>query len=109
MNSIDNITIGLYGKWGTGKTSIINLALKEIENQVLDMKEEDKPIILMFEPWNFTDNQNLIVQFFNQLKNKLKVKNYAGFAEGVAEALDSYADAFELASDMPIIGNIFIV
>ncbi len=105
FDSIDNITIGLYGKWGTGKTSIINLALKEIENQVSDMKEEDKPTILMFEPWNFTDNQNLIVQFFNQLKNKLKVKNYAGFAEGVAEALDSYADAFELASDIPVIGK----
>ena len=105
FDSIDNITIGLYGKWGTGKTSIINLTLKEIENQVLDMKEEDKPIILMFEPWNFTDNQNLIVQFFNQLKNKLKVKNYEGFAQGVAEALNSYADAFELASDIPIIGK----
>jgi Cu/Ag efflux protein CusF len=105
FDSIDNITIGLYGKWGTGKTSIINLALKEIENQVSDMKEEDKPTILMFEPWNFTDNQNLIVQFFNQLKNKLKVKNYAGFAEGVAEALDSYADAFELASEIPVIGK----
>lgn len=105
FDSIDNITIGLYGKWGTGKTSIINLALKEIENQILDVKEEDKPIILMFEPWNFIDNQNLIVQFFNQLKNKLKVKNYAGFAEGVAEALESYADAFELASDIPVIGK----
>lgn len=102
---IDNITIGLYGKWGTGKTSIINLALKEIENKVSDMKEEDKPVILKFDPWNFTDNQNLILQFFNQLKTKLKVKNYAGFAEGVAEALDSYVDAFEFASDIPIIGK----
>lgn len=105
FNSIDNLTIGLYGKWGTGKTSIINLALKEIENQLSDMKEEDKPTIVIFEPWNFTDNQNLIVQFFSQLKNELKVKNYVGFAEGVAEALDSYSDAFELASDIPIIGK----
>ena len=30
LTSNDHITIGLYGKWGSGKTSVLNLAVREI-------------------------------------------------------------------------------
>lgn len=28
----DGLVVGLFGKWGTGKTSVINMALNEIES-----------------------------------------------------------------------------
>lgn len=105
IDSKDTITIGLYGKWGSGKTSIINLALREIECEVSDLVERQKPLIMRFAPWNFTDNQNLIIQFFKQLKNELRIKNYSGFSRGLGEALDSYSGAIELAQAVPVIGQ----
>lgn len=105
IDSKDTLTIGLYGKWGSGKTSIINLALKEINNKVLENKEIEKPLIIRFAPWNFTDNQNLVIQFFKQLKNELKIRNYKGFSKGLGEALDSYSGAIELAQAVPFIGQ----
>lgn len=105
IDSKDTITIGLYGKWGSGKTSIINLALKEIEDKVSSLKEAHRPLIMRFAPWNFTDNQNLILQFFKQLKSELKIKNYVGFSKGLGEALDSYSGAIELAQAVPVIGQ----
>ena len=31
LNSQDTFTIGLYGQWGTGKTSLVNMILEEIK------------------------------------------------------------------------------
>ena len=55
---------GLFGKWGTGKTSIINMAINEINSLAdCDKKEksnENKPLIIKFSPWNYSDKDNLI-------------------------------------------------
>ena len=51
------LTIGLIGKWGSGKTSIVNLAHNQIE--------DEKIIKINFESWNFSTQNNLYEQFFN--------------------------------------------
>ena len=61
--SQDNFTIGLCGRWGTGKTSIINMVVEEITRETSD--SPDKPIIVNFNPWNYSDKSQLIKQFFN--------------------------------------------
>ena len=56
MNNTDTYTIGSFGKWGHGKTSLINMTLHEIENQQSKNVEDKRIIIVHFEPWNFSDN-----------------------------------------------------
>ena len=34
-NEKDGLVIGLFGKWGTGKTSIINMAINEINKPAI--------------------------------------------------------------------------
>ena len=105
FNSNDNITIGLYGKWGTGKTSILNLAISEMIDLTRDVTKDKRPVIFKFEPWNFTNNDNLIIQFFKQLKNELKVKENTGFSKSLGEALEAYSEAIEFAEAIPHIGK----
>ena len=65
-NSQDCLVIGLMGEWGSGKTSILNLTFSEIK------KEKDNWIFIDFNPWYFSNQDNLILQFFNKLLNELK-------------------------------------
>lgn len=59
----DGLVIGLFGKWGTGKTSVINMALQEIS--ALSKNEDNKPLVVKFAPWNYSDRENLISLFFS--------------------------------------------
>lgn len=57
------LTISLMGKWGSGKTSIINM-VKDYWNQL-----DSDNIIVHFNPWHFSNNDNLLFQFFDILSN----------------------------------------
>ena len=59
----DSISIGLFGEWGSGKTSIINMTMEEIKS----ISTKNTPLIIKFNPWNFSDQNQLIHQFFNEL------------------------------------------
>lgn len=99
----DSIVIGLFGAWGSGKTSIINMALEFIDSEY--KASEQKPIIVKFNPWNFSDQNQLITQFFNQLSIVLKKDNYAGNLRKVGEKLETYAKFFEPLKFVPIVGQ----
>lgn len=68
LKQADTFTVGLLGKWGVGKTSLVNLILSEFNT--IDEKNKTDTIILKFEPWHFTDTTQLISQFLIQLAYK---------------------------------------
>ena len=102
----DSIVIGLFGAWGSGKTSIINMALEHINDVVSKNKADDeKPIVIRFNPWNFSDQNQLITQFFRQLSVVLRRPDYAGDAKKAGEKLESYAKFFEPLKLIPGLGQ----
>lgn len=105
FDSKDNFTIGLYGKWGSGKTSIINMVIEEIEDQRKSRSNSNIPIIIKFSPWNFSDTNQLINQFFKHLRNSLNIKSKNVISEKVGEALEEYAGAFDYIDAVPVIGK----
>lgn len=128
----DGLVIGLYGKWGSGKTSIINMAISEIsidEDEVKRVekekwysklykrikklfitqksKEENQkhnPIIIKFSPWNYSDKNNLISLFFHELKNKLSVTKGEKHKGKIGEAISQYSDIIDVLSIIPAVG-----
>lgn len=60
----DNFTISLCGKWGSGKTSILNMVETYINTLTQNYSDDEKPIIVHFNPWNYSDQTQLITQFF---------------------------------------------
>ncbi|MDF2557692.1 MAG: ATPase associated with various cellular family protein [Bacillales bacterium] len=105
LGTTDNFTIGLFGKWGTGKTSLINMAVEEIDLLAARMTNDTSPIVIKFEPWNFVDSDNLIAQFFNHLKNELKLKDRSEILGKVGEALEEYSNAIEFVESIPVVGK----
>ncbi|MDK7189334.1 P-loop NTPase fold protein [Bifidobacterium sp. UMB1230] len=131
-DSEDGLVIGLYGKWGSGKTSIINMAISEIpvdENEAQKAEkekwysrlykrikkiftsqkteEEDQchyPIIIKFSPWNYSDKNNLISLFFHELKNKLGVAKGEENKEKIGKAISQYSDIIDALSFIPVVG-----
>ena len=53
---VDSLVVGLYGEWGTGKTSIVNMAVQELDR--LSVDKNDSPIVVKFSPWNYSDKDN---------------------------------------------------
>lgn len=63
----NNFTIGLNGKWGNGKTTIINNVLRIIEQNGL----LDHYVIVKFDPWKYDDEKNILQSFLNEILNKI--------------------------------------
>ena len=63
----DSLTIGIVGKWGSGKTSFINMVLESF-------KGNNNYIVIKFNPWNISSRKQLISDFFLQLSNNIEKK-----------------------------------
>ena len=98
----EGFTIGMYGKWGSGKTSIINMILEQVEILSTDLPQ--KPIILKFNPWLCSDPKQLISQFFKQLSSAIKIKQPK--LDEVCKFMNDYSDAFDIAGTIPMAGTI---
>src|SRR4029078_11310826 len=69
---IESLVIGLYGSWGTGKTSLINLTLEELRYARNNMFDHEKPIILNFSAWSYSGQHQLIYSFFRRLSSEMR-------------------------------------
>ena len=56
-----SFTFGLYGGWGEGKTSVINL----LSNKLVDNRDF---LLIRFEPWYFQDEKAILTSFYNQIE-----------------------------------------
>ena len=103
LNKDDTFTVGVFGKWGSGKTSVVRMMLDELEKQQASFDEDEKTIVVHFEPWNFTDTNQLLNQFFARLSNEFKQKDDDKL-KSIGNALEEYSKAFTLAELIPNIG-----
>lgn len=71
------ISIGLNGKWGTGKSSIINLVKNKLEDELTQKKTEH--LLIEFSAMLLNENNSITVEFLNQLNSKLQ---NAGWGSG---------------------------
>lgn len=94
----ETFTIGVFGEWGSGKTSLINLTLDAINDS------ESEIIVLRFEPWHFTDSTELLNQFLLMLSNEFKSKKDKRCVK-IGKALQKYSSVFEAAQLIPIAGG----
>lgn len=63
----DSIVLALYGQWGSGKTSILNIAVEHIAKTAGGKSQHSAPITVKFNPWNFSEQNQLLEAFFRSL------------------------------------------
>lgn len=94
--SHNSFTIGIYGAWGEGKTSVLNL-LKEKLGSI------DNVYQCSFNPWMLSDQESIVQEFFIALQHSLnidkgqniidKIKRYGGImsysVKGIGHLLDA--------------------
>lgn len=92
-------TIGLFGEWGSGKTSVINF----LEEKLNENNEEIK--VIRFDPWIYSDDTQLLNQFFRVMAEELDEDIDKTGLKGISTAFEAYADASELLGIIPVVGG----
>lgn len=83
LDASEGAAVGVFGPWGSGKTSFINLARRTFES-------EDVPV-LDFNPWMFSGAEQLVGRFFSELSAEMGEEN--GLSE-IGEAFRKFGAAF---------------
>lgn len=88
----DGYCIGLFGPWGSGKSSVINMVLEEID--ILKNDKEEEPIVMYFNPWNFSSTDQLLQQYFLMLANKFSSQNDKRL-NAIGNEIQTYSDMLD--------------
>lgn len=59
-----SIVVGIEGEWGSGKTSFVNMIVENLN--------KDKFSLVKFNPWNFSNESEIVKDFFNTIMKGLK-------------------------------------
>ncbi len=97
----ESIVTALYGGWGSGKSSIVNMAREYIKEQSKALDNDKKPVLLEFNPWNHSDQSHLISQFFKVLSGALNRQDYGGQASDIGKKLEAYSHFFSPLAMIP--------
>lgn len=103
----DGIVLALYGPWGSGKSTVLAYVQHALESG----PDEDRPIVVQFNPWWFSGQEHLAKAFLGQLQAVLPAK-HKGF-EKIGNLLAEFSGALGGAADLagnslgvPLVGRI---
>ena len=82
LDAGEGAAVGIFGSWGSGKTSFVNLARAEFYSEGVP--------VLDFNPWLFSGTEELLGRFFAELSAELRLRNLSDL--GIA--LEDYGNAF---------------
>lgn len=91
LDASEGIAVSVFGPWGSGKTSFVNLARTEFERQQVPL--------LDFNPWMFSGAEQLVERFFAELSAEM------GEADGlkdIGEKFRKYGDALNTATSVAL-------
>ena len=82
LDATEGATVGLFGPWGSGKTSFINLARENFSDKGVP--------VLDFNPWLFSGVEELVRRFFEEVSRSMGMKSEL---KDIGNALAKYGTA----------------
>ncbi len=80
----DEFIIGIYGDWGSGKSTVLNFIEKYLETQG---KTQESPLVVRFNPWWFSGQHDLFEKYLQELAAALGEDRF----DELREKLSTYA------------------
>lgn len=98
------LTIGIYGGWGEGKSSLANMILSEIPKT----SDDTKYVIINFNPWLYSNTEDLIAQLFKTISNIFKFSNVNATKENTTNVIEKVGKAVKAVShsSLPIVNDV---
>ena len=79
LDASQGLSVGVFGPWGSGKTSFIRLAKEQFRNRDVTVVD--------FNPWMFSGSEQLVTRFFTELSGELVAESGL---DKVGKALAAY-------------------
>lgn len=93
LDASRGLVVGVLGPWGSGKTSLVNLARAVFHDRGVPVVD--------FNPWMFSGTDQLVDAFFVELSAQLKIRSDTS---EIGVRLEEYGDAFAGLNWLPILG-----
>lgn len=104
-NRDESIVIGLYGAWGSGKTSVLHFAVERLKETTKARKVEEQPIVIWFNPWSFSEQEKLLQAFFQQIYAEINnVDPKVG--KDLKQSIKKFAQVLGALEPIPAVGQI---
>lgn len=87
----DSLVIALHGDWGSGKSSIKNMALAHSKQQ------KNSPTIIEFSPWEWSAQDKIIEAFFDEISKSIGRKNTSKEDQDLANIFSRYGNHLSTA------------
>lgn len=81
----DSLVVALHGDWGSGKSSIKNMALSRLEEIT-----EKKPEIIEFSPWEWAAQEKITASFFQEVSKSIGRTDKSKSGKELAATLKRY-------------------
>lgn len=81
----DSLVVALHGDWGSGKSSIKNMALIR-----LDEISENKPAVIEFSPWEWAAQDKITDSFFQEISKSVGRTDKSQSGKKLAATLKKY-------------------
>ncbi len=93
----ESLVIGIVGKWGSGKSSVIGLAKEYIK----ESKKSQNLTLIDFNPWVFSGQKKIWGYFFSEISKELEIKDESkeGDDKELANKLRLYAALLDFIPD----------
>jgi predicted KAP-like P-loop ATPase len=88
--------IGLYGKWGSGKSTVLNFIKYRLKHE-----HASKVVLFEFNPWFFTSQEQLLAAFFTGLASRLE-QSLGSPVKDAGALLKKYSGLFGM---IPVVGS----
>ncbi|WP_336137925.1 MULTISPECIES: KAP family P-loop NTPase fold protein [unclassified Acinetobacter] len=80
------MVVALYGDWGTGKSSVKNMALTYMKDKA------SKPMVIEFSPWEWAAQEKITKAFFNEISKSIGKENSSEKNKKLADSFKKYGN-----------------